>query len=47
MKNFKKLSVILICAILIGLIGAASSVQVEAQSPTTRMTVLELVTSPT
>lgn len=47
MNNFKKLSLLLVIAILLGLGGTTSPADVEAQMPATRMTVLELRTSPT
>jgi hypothetical protein len=46
-KNFKRLSILLVLAMLVGLLGVSSPVKVEAQQPTTRMTVLELRSSPT
>jgi len=46
-KYIKKLSILLVVTILLGLAGAATPSHVEAQKLTTRMTVLELRTSPT
>lgn len=44
MKIFKKLSVLLVLAMLLGLVGAAAPQKVEAQNPT-KFSILELVTS--
>lgn len=44
MKLFKKLSLLLVLAMLLGAIGAAAPKQVEAQTPT-KFSILELVTS--
>lgn len=46
MKLFKKLSLLLVLAMLLGAIGAAAPKQVEAQTPT-KFSVLEFVSSDT
>ncbi|MEA4930129.1 MAG: hypothetical protein VB026_00955 [Anaerolineaceae bacterium] len=47
MKRNKKMSVLLILAILAGLFGALKPAEVTAQTPGPRLSVFELVTSPT
>lgn len=46
MKLFKKLSLLLVLAMLLGAVGAAAPKQVEAQTPA-KFSILELVTSDT
>lgn len=47
MKIYKKMSVLLVLAILAGLFGFAAPSEVVAQDPGPKMSVFELVTSPT
>ena len=47
MKSYKKTSVLLILAILAGLLSSAVPPQVLALATSPKMSVLELVTSPT
>ena len=47
MKRNKKMSVLLVLAILTGLLSAAAPSAVAAQTPGPKMSVFELVTSPT
>lgn len=47
MKHYKKLSALLVLAILAGLCSAAVPSAVIAQTPGPKMSVFELVTSPT
>lgn len=47
MKLNKKMSVLLVLAILLGLFGVATPSRVVAQEPGPKMSVFELVTSPT
>ena len=46
-KNYKKTSVLLVLAILAGLFSAAVPAQVVALATSPKMSVFELVTSPT
>lgn len=46
MKIFKKLSVLLVLAMLLGLVGAAAPQKVEAQNPI-KFSVLEFISSDT
>ena len=47
MKINKKMSVLIVLAILAGLLGAAAPAAVQAQTPGPRVSIFELVTSPT
>jgi len=47
MKPFEKISVLLVLAILAGLFGFTMPAEVVAQDPGPKMSVFELVTSPT
>ena len=47
MKLNKKMSVLLMLAILAGLVGASTPSAVVAQDPGPKMSVFEIVTSPT
>ena len=47
MKLTKKLSLLIVLAILAGLFGAIAPTAVAAQEPGPKMSVFELVTSPT
>jgi len=44
-KNTKKLSILIVLAILLGLVGTTTATQAEATQSSTRMTVLELRSS--
>lgn len=47
MRLYQKMSVLLVCSILLGLYGFAAPSEVIAKDPGPKMSVFELVTSPT
>lgn len=47
MRLYQKMSVLLVCSILLSLFGFAAPSEVIAQDPGPKMSVFELVTSPT